>query len=388
MFQLQNTQDTSWGWFWILKIASKVWVLKQTSLQCCAVLPTWQCCRNSFVWWMYEIYLANRLSHAWLHFVTALASLLTDHRNVKSSNSCQVQVFQDNFWAHFWLIRVPPSWIDDYPGKDLKLCKVAPLSCRIFWACLSMSWRPRYGLCAEVFPIPKIFCCSLLFNDCFIRFGFTLSSSPVSWSSNGVGSSRSTFFIIFLQAGAKFCFFPASLMSWTFPTSNTCFVCFHWECWVSCGHSKLPRKHWKILLMYLVVRVFHVFQFWEWRTKFPSACEVGIFSLIIFCLVLILLHQFPGCLRMIFSSTRLRISHFWIWVCLHSCLDACATSFLFFIGILRFDQGLEIREEISSLLCSRSIRHRFAFVVEEPSFKVICWTSFWPDASVSHLIVR
>ena len=50
------------------------------SRQCWAVLPTWQLCRNSFVWWMYEINLANRLSHAWVHFVTALASLLTDHR--------------------------------------------------------------------------------------------------------------------------------------------------------------------------------------------------------------------------------------------------------------------------------------------------------------------
>ena len=41
------------------------------SRQCCAVVPTWQNCRKSFVWWMYEINLPNRLSHA---------SLLTDHR--------------------------------------------------------------------------------------------------------------------------------------------------------------------------------------------------------------------------------------------------------------------------------------------------------------------
>ena len=48
-------------------------------------IQTWFCncpqyCRKSFVWWMYEINLANRLSQAWVHFVNALASFLTDHR--------------------------------------------------------------------------------------------------------------------------------------------------------------------------------------------------------------------------------------------------------------------------------------------------------------------
>ena len=45
---------------------------------------------------MYEINLAHRLSQAPVHFVTALARLLTDHKNVRSSNSCQVQAFQDD----------------------------------------------------------------------------------------------------------------------------------------------------------------------------------------------------------------------------------------------------------------------------------------------------
>ena len=35
--------------------------------------------RYSCVWWMYEISLASRLSHAWVHLVTARANLLTDH---------------------------------------------------------------------------------------------------------------------------------------------------------------------------------------------------------------------------------------------------------------------------------------------------------------------
>ena len=54
--------------------------------QCWAVLPTWQCSRWSFVWCMYEIKRAERLSQAPVHFVTALASLFTDHATVFASN--------------------------------------------------------------------------------------------------------------------------------------------------------------------------------------------------------------------------------------------------------------------------------------------------------------
>ena len=48
------------------------------SLHCCAVFPTYQYCRYSLVWWMYEIKRAKRLSQAFVHFVTARTSLFTD----------------------------------------------------------------------------------------------------------------------------------------------------------------------------------------------------------------------------------------------------------------------------------------------------------------------
>ena len=48
--------------------------------QCFAVSPTWQHCRLSWTWWMCEISLAKRLSHVWVHFVTARANLLTYHK--------------------------------------------------------------------------------------------------------------------------------------------------------------------------------------------------------------------------------------------------------------------------------------------------------------------
>ena len=50
------------------------------SLHCLAVLPTWQYCLYSHVWWMYEINRFRRLSQALVHFVIDRANLFTDHR--------------------------------------------------------------------------------------------------------------------------------------------------------------------------------------------------------------------------------------------------------------------------------------------------------------------
>ena len=50
------------------------------SLHCLAVLPTWQYCLYSHVWWIFEINRFRRLSQALVHFVMDRASLFTDHR--------------------------------------------------------------------------------------------------------------------------------------------------------------------------------------------------------------------------------------------------------------------------------------------------------------------
>ena len=50
------------------------------SLHCCAVFPTQQCCWYSLVWSRWEIKRAMRLSQDFVHFVTARASLFTDHK--------------------------------------------------------------------------------------------------------------------------------------------------------------------------------------------------------------------------------------------------------------------------------------------------------------------
>ena len=100
----ENAQCSSRSGFWFLKISRKMRVLKQSqsALFCSvtlAVLPTWQYCLYSHVWWMYEIKRDCRLSHALVHLVTALASLLTDHR----ISSLPIRVKHRNFrtiWEH------------------------------------------------------------------------------------------------------------------------------------------------------------------------------------------------------------------------------------------------------------------------------------------------
>ena len=47
--------------------------------QCCTVLPTWQYCWLSLVWWMYDTNFAGRLSQTCVHLVTDLASLFIDN---------------------------------------------------------------------------------------------------------------------------------------------------------------------------------------------------------------------------------------------------------------------------------------------------------------------
>ena len=96
------------------------------SRQCWVVLPTWQYCRQSLAWWMYEINLVNRLSHVWVHFVTALANLLTDDRML----GLPIRVK----YKHFKTIceqtsdnSPTDSSSSNHPSKDLKLFGAASL---------------------------------------------------------------------------------------------------------------------------------------------------------------------------------------------------------------------------------------------------------------------
>ena len=76
-----NAQCSSRCWFWIFKGCQQSLSLgTNPKRQCWAVFPTWQYCRWSFVWWMWEIRRAKRLAKAHVHFVADRARLFTDQR--------------------------------------------------------------------------------------------------------------------------------------------------------------------------------------------------------------------------------------------------------------------------------------------------------------------
>ena len=98
----KNAQDTSWGWFWFLTVASKVWVLKQTQS---AMLS-----RVSHMTTLSEIVrVMNVRNQPCQASVTCLSpfsdwsrKLVDWPQDVKSYNSCHVQAFSDNLRANFW----------------------------------------------------------------------------------------------------------------------------------------------------------------------------------------------------------------------------------------------------------------------------------------------
>ena len=88
--------------------------------QCWAVLPTWQYCPWSLVWWMCEIKRASRRSHALVHFVTDRTSLFTVHKMSVLPIRAKYKHFKQFvsvLLASLQLIQVPLSWNDDHQAK-------------------------------------------------------------------------------------------------------------------------------------------------------------------------------------------------------------------------------------------------------------------------------
>ena len=164
----KNTQDTSWGWLWILKISRKIGVLQQTqSAMVCRFSHMTILTKVICVWWMCEINRFRRLSHAWVHFVIDRASFFTDHR-MSSLPIRAMYKHSKTIWSIILtsLLQIPilPLWTDGRPNKDEKLCKVAP-QCHLQIHSIVQSTfdhvlpcRRTTALCArEVSAIPVIF---------------------------------------------------------------------------------------------------------------------------------------------------------------------------------------------------------------------------------------
>ena len=86
------------------KLTAKSESWNKRSRQCWTVLPTWQCCPYSLVRWLYEISLANRLSNAWVSYVTALANLLTHHWMSNRPFLPKYKHFNRQLTAYFFLL--------------------------------------------------------------------------------------------------------------------------------------------------------------------------------------------------------------------------------------------------------------------------------------------
>ena len=114
-----------------------------------------------------ELNFVCRLSHAWVHFVTDLANLFTDRQDVKSSDSCQLQAFQDNLWGNFWQFS---DWFKFFLLELMAwscstfLCAIRSIAQRIFEHVLPCRrTTPRFV--REVFAIPVI---SLLLQQKYV----------------------------------------------------------------------------------------------------------------------------------------------------------------------------------------------------------------------------
>ena len=110
----KKAQRSSKSGFRIFKISREVRVLKQSNLHCLAIVPTWQYCLYSHVWWIYDINRFRRLSQALVHFVIDRANLFTDHRtsifqfmsNVNISENLKVYLWQFSNRFHFFFFEV------------------------------------------------------------------------------------------------------------------------------------------------------------------------------------------------------------------------------------------------------------------------------------------
>ena len=176
-----------------------------------------------------EVILSKRLSQAWVLFVTARASLFTEHRISGLQIRAKYKHGQDNLWAYVgqfsnWF-KLFLFWIDDHPlGNFVELLHF--FVCRLtvsFSAFLSMSFPFRrthatvfawgcvtletFQLLQQKFVIRTLW----LYSSIMISFG--LDSCWVhpkcTWTRNEVRSSISTFVVNFFHMGAIFCFLPA-----------------------------------------------------------------------------------------------------------------------------------------------------------------------------------
>ena len=207
----KNTQDTSWGWLWVLKISNKVWVVKQTkSLH---GLPSIQAGGTRISWW--------------IEMLVPVANWTTWH-SVVGEQACEISHKMDSgMWQDAWqgcfLTLITKNDFRQYChlGNTAQHCRLM-YSCSTFLLASSqyrstLVWpfpscrKTRYCLCVRFLPLQyfsvapaeirdsNIFVCSPI-----ITLGLhSRSVHPNStWSRIDVDLSISTLFINFFHMGS------------------------------------------------------------------------------------------------------------------------------------------------------------------------------------------
>ena len=174
---------------------------------------------------MYEIKRAKRLSQAFVHFVTARASLFADHRMSGLPMRAKHKHFRTICEQTF--NKFLDWWSSRHGVETLYTCWmfcVAESQYRSthFMACPSMSQDQAIVFRAEFLPARYLFSCS---RDS--RFELFLIRQPyLRLVYIRVGCIPSTHGINFFHMGLRCCFSPANLMSSTYTDKNN--PCFRW----------------------------------------------------------------------------------------------------------------------------------------------------------------
>ena len=243
----KNAQCSSRSGFWVLKVSCKIGVLKQSqsallcSISHMTILFVFTCMMN--IW--------NQSIQA---FVTGLGpfcdwSCKFVHwpENIRSSNTCQVQAFQDNLRAYLWQFSNRCHFFFLEVVVIVAWCRYfVELLCRLvcqltipFHTFLCMTFhitRPRRN--TKILRVwkffsshPRKFMILTWLCDCpqSLLISHCLWVQPkYTWSKKDVGSPKSTSLSSTFHIGSRFRSFPANFMSSTCTEKNIPFSpCTH-----------------------------------------------------------------------------------------------------------------------------------------------------------------
>ena len=242
----KNPPPPSRSGFRVFEISSKVWVLEQT--QSTMLSRITHMTKVSVITRVVNV--GNQTSQAFVTssspFCDSSCKFVYGPKNVRSTNSCQLQAFQDNLGSYFWRFS---NWFHflslEMRVIQAKVWDFVQLLC-LFVCQLTISFnalfrvtfhiiRSRDCFCVRfsptlvIFQLPqqkvliRTFLCSpsQYFRSIRIHVGWVHPKH--TWSRNEAGSTRSTSFIHFFHTGATLCFFPAVLMTYTSDKNNPCF---------------------------------------------------------------------------------------------------------------------------------------------------------------------